>query len=210
MHFPVALEYVDPEDSYPSGWHTLDGKVRQSRASIQETWQAMEHLVDIGLVKSISVSNFQGSLLIDLLRYARIRPALLQVEIHPYLVQEELVELAHSEGIVVTAYSSCVLIFALEICLLMLNTIVILVSARSPSLSCIGRRLSNALGSLITQSLRRLHPSTTRPQRRFFSAGRRNAVSPSSPKRTTLRAPSRILYQALLIFSPKNYRLFLT
>ena len=108
IHFPVALEYVDPKDSYPSGWHTLDGKVRQSKASIQETWQAMEHLVDIGLVKSIGVSNFQGSLLIDLLRYARIRPALLQVEIHPYLVQEELIQFAQSEGITVTGYSSCV------------------------------------------------------------------------------------------------------
>jgi len=106
IHFPVALEYVDPKDSYPSGWHALDGKVRQSKASIQETWQAMEHLVDIGLVKSIGVSNFQGSLLIDLLRYARIRPALLQVEIHPYLVQEELVQFAQSEGIAITAYSS--------------------------------------------------------------------------------------------------------
>lgn len=115
IHFPVALEYVDPKDKYPSGWHTLDGKVRQSKASIQETWQAMEHLVDIGLVKSIGVSNFQGSLLIDLLRYARIRPALLQVEIHPYLVQEELVQFAQSEGIVITAYSSCVLIFTLRL-----------------------------------------------------------------------------------------------
>jgi len=121
IHFPVALEYVDPKDSYPSGWHTLDGKVRQSKASIQETWQAMEHLVDIGLVKSIGVSNFQGSLLIDLLRYARIRPALLQVEIHPYLVQEELVQFAQTEGIAITAYSSCVLIFTLENWLLVLT-----------------------------------------------------------------------------------------
>jgi D-xylose reductase len=67
----------------------------------------MEQLVDIGLAKSIGISNFQGSLIIDLLRYARIRPAILQVEIHPYLAQEELVKLAQSENIAVTAYSSC-------------------------------------------------------------------------------------------------------
>jgi len=66
----------------------------------------MEHLVDIGLVKSIGVSNFQGSLIIDLLRYARIRPAILQVEIHPYLTQEDLITFCHSENIAVTAYSS--------------------------------------------------------------------------------------------------------
>ncbi|KAF8908558.1 D-xylose reductase [Gymnopilus junonius] len=106
IHFPVALQYVDPKDSYPSGWTNLEGKVVQSKASIQETWQALEHIYDIGLAKSIGISNFQGSLIMDLLRYARIRPAILQVEIHPYLVQEDLVQFAKSEGITITAYSS--------------------------------------------------------------------------------------------------------
>jgi len=109
IHFPVALQYVDPKDSYPSGWTNLEGKVVQSKASIQETWEAMERIHDLGLAKSIGISNFQGALIIDLLRYARIRPAILQVEIHPYLVQEELVELAKAENIAVTAYSSYVL-----------------------------------------------------------------------------------------------------
>ncbi|KDR72704.1 hypothetical protein GALMADRAFT_252909 [Galerina marginata CBS 339.88] len=106
IHFPVALEYVNPKDSYPSGWRNLKGEVVQSKATIQETWQAMEHIADLGLAKSIGISNFQGALIMDLLRYARIRPAILQVEIHPYLVQEDLVQLAKSEGITVTAYSS--------------------------------------------------------------------------------------------------------
>lgn len=108
MHFPVALEYVDPNVKYPSGWKNLKGEIAQGRTPIQETWRAMEDLVDIGLVRSIGISNFQGSLIMDLLRYARIRPAMLQVEIHPYLVQEGLVSLCQSENIVVTAYSSYV------------------------------------------------------------------------------------------------------
>lgn len=66
----------------------------------------MEKLVDMGLAKNIGVSNFQGSLLMDVLRYARIRPAVLQVEHHPYLTQETLISLAKEEGIAVTAYSS--------------------------------------------------------------------------------------------------------
>ncbi|EAU81725.1 D-xylose reductase [Coprinopsis cinerea okayama7 len=106
IHFPVALEYVDPKDSYPSGWTNLEGKVVESKASIQETWQAMERLVDLGLAKSIGISNFQGALIIDLLRYARIRPAILQVEIHPYLTQNALLDFAKSQNIAVTAYSS--------------------------------------------------------------------------------------------------------
>lgn len=102
----VALEYVDPKESYPSGWNTLDGKIRQSRASIQTTWEEMEKLVDQGLAKNIGISNFQGALVMDLLRYARIRPSVLQIEHHPYLTQETLVKLAKEEGIAITAYSS--------------------------------------------------------------------------------------------------------
>ncbi|TPX17155.1 uncharacterized protein E0L32_003273 [Thyridium curvatum] len=107
IHFPVALAYVDPAVRYPPGWH-YDGvsEVRTSRASIQETWAAMERLVDAGLARSIGVSNFQAQLLYDLLRYARVPPATLQIEHHPYLVQPELVRLAQHEGVAVTAYSS--------------------------------------------------------------------------------------------------------
>jgi len=106
IHFPVALEYVDPADSYPSEWTNLEGKTVQSKASIQETYQALEALVDKGLTKSIGVSNFQGSLLIDVLRYARIRPSVLQIEHHPYLVQPPLLKLAEKERIAVTSYST--------------------------------------------------------------------------------------------------------
>lgn len=107
VHFPVALKYVDPEVRYPPGW-AVDGKddVQLSNAPIQETWQAMEKLVAKGYAKSIGISNFQGSLILDLLRYAKIRPATLQIEHHPYLVQPTLLQLAKDEGIAVTAYSS--------------------------------------------------------------------------------------------------------
>lgn len=38
--------------------------------------------------------------------YARIEPAVLQIELHPYLSQEPLLKLAHATGMAVTAYSS--------------------------------------------------------------------------------------------------------
>ncbi|KAL9577022.1 MAG: hypothetical protein Q9212_006642 [Teloschistes hypoglaucus] len=106
MHFPIALKYVDPSVRYPPGFTDENGKVTPGNASIQETWTAMEKLVEKGLCKSIGISNFRGVLLMDLLRYAKIRPATLQIEHHPYLVQEGLVKYAQDEGIAVTAYSS--------------------------------------------------------------------------------------------------------
>jgi len=106
IHFPVAIKYVDPAVSYPSGWQDLDGNVKPIRVPIQKTWEALENLYDQGLFRSIGVSNFQGGLLLDVLRYARIPPAVLQVELHPYLVQQSLVELAKENGIALTAYSS--------------------------------------------------------------------------------------------------------
>ena len=106
MHFPISLKYVDPSERYPPGF-TYDGKnVVPGNATIQETWTAMESLVEKGLAKSVGISNFQGSLLMDLLRYAKIAPATLQIEHHPYLTQEGLVKLAQHHGIAVTAYSS--------------------------------------------------------------------------------------------------------
>lgn len=66
----------------------------------------MEELVDEGLAKSIGISNYSGSLLLDLFRYARIMPSTLQIEHHPYLTQEPIIQLCKENGIHVTAYSS--------------------------------------------------------------------------------------------------------
>jgi D-xylose reductase len=106
IHFPVALKWVDPAERYPPGWAGADGKVTFSNATIQETWQAMESLVDKKLARSIGISNFSAQLIMDLLRHARIRPATLQIEHHPYLQQKQLIKYVQNEGIVITAYSS--------------------------------------------------------------------------------------------------------
>jgi D-xylose reductase len=105
VHFPISLKYVDPSVRYPPSW-TNAGKLELGTASIQETWTAMESLVDQKLVRSIGISNFSAQLMMDLLRYARVRPSTLQIEHHPYLTQTRLVEYAQQEGIAVTAYSS--------------------------------------------------------------------------------------------------------
>ena len=106
VHFPIALKYVDPSTRYPPGF-TYDGtNVVTDNTPIQETWQAMEGLVDQGLAKSIGISNFTSQLIMDLLRYAKIPPATLQIEHHPYLLQRSLIRYAQESDIQVTAYSS--------------------------------------------------------------------------------------------------------
>ncbi|KAL3496612.1 NADP-dependent oxidoreductase domain-containing protein [Aspergillus germanicus] len=106
VHFPISLKYVDPSVRYPPSWNSEAGKVELGNATIQETWTAMESLVDKSLARSIGISNFSAQLLMDLLRYARVRPATLQIEHHPYLTQARLVDYAQREGIAITAYSS--------------------------------------------------------------------------------------------------------
>ncbi len=51
-----------------------------------ETWAAMEELVDRGLVKSIGVSNFSPEKIKAILEHARIRPAVNQVSQHDLLL----------------------------------------------------------------------------------------------------------------------------
>lgn len=106
IHFPIALKYVDPTVRYPPGWKDENNKVVPIKAPLHETWAAMEQLQEEGLAKSIGVSNYNGQSVIDLLRYARIPPAVLQIEHHPYLTQEGLVKLCNDHNIAITAYSS--------------------------------------------------------------------------------------------------------
>jgi len=106
VHFPISLKYVDPAHRYPPEWFGDDGKVYLQDTPFQETWQVMEELVDEGLAKNIGVSNMKGALLLDVLRYARVKPSVLQIEHHPYLVQQPLLDLCKTFDIAVTGYSS--------------------------------------------------------------------------------------------------------
>ncbi|MEO0463187.1 MAG: aldo/keto reductase [Pseudomonadota bacterium] len=109
IHFPIALEHVPIEDRYPPEWlHDPDAAepvMQRARVPLHETWAAMEALVDKGLVRHIGVCNYNSALIHDLMSYARIKPAMLQIEAHPYLTQERLVRLAGGYGIDVTAFS---------------------------------------------------------------------------------------------------------
>jgi len=109
VHFPISLKYVDPAERYPPEWWIDEAKTKvvTQNTPFNETWKAMEELVDDGVTKNIGVSNMSGSLLFDLHNYARYAPQVLQIEHHPYLTQEPLVKYARDVlGIAITGYSS--------------------------------------------------------------------------------------------------------
>ena len=109
IHFPIALKYVDPDVRYPAEWifdpSSASPAMEPDAVPLSETWAAMEELVDAGLVKEIGVCNYTSGLLIDLIAYSRIKPAMLQIESHPFLTQEKLIRLASDFGVAVTAFS---------------------------------------------------------------------------------------------------------
>jgi len=73
--------------------------------TLKDTWQAMESLVDSGKVKNIGISNFNVDEIEQVLKIARIKPAVHQFECHPYLSQKAFLEYHKKQGIQVTAYS---------------------------------------------------------------------------------------------------------
>lgn len=66
---------------------------------IPRTWKAMEKLVDTGRVRAIGVSNFSVKKLQDLLKYAKVLPAVNQVECNPIWQQHNLREFCKSQHI---------------------------------------------------------------------------------------------------------------
>lgn len=102
MHWPVALAN-DGTGNMKKDEHNIavsDG------TSIEDTWKAMEKLVEEGKAKSIGVSNFNKENLERILKIAKIKPAANEIEAHPLLLQPELFETMKKNDIVPIAYSS--------------------------------------------------------------------------------------------------------
>jgi diketogulonate reductase-like aldo/keto reductase len=72
---------------------------------LDETFEALEELVDDGKTKSVGVSNFSINLLNKALEVAEVPITVNQVEFHPYLYRKDLLEFCNRNRIVLTAYS---------------------------------------------------------------------------------------------------------
>jgi L-glyceraldehyde reductase len=100
VHWPV--NFASGADQFPK---TSEGKIDLADIPISETWGALEALLSTGKVKAIGVSNFNERRLEELLKTAKVVPAVNQIEAHPWLQQPELKAYHDKKGIHITAYS---------------------------------------------------------------------------------------------------------
>jgi diketogulonate reductase-like aldo/keto reductase len=71
----------------------------------KKSWQALEEIQAAGGAKSIGVSNYTIKHLEEMKDYAKVMPAVNQVELHVFLQQPELIKYCQDNNIVVEAYS---------------------------------------------------------------------------------------------------------
>ncbi|KAI1276348.1 Aldo/keto reductase-like protein [Xylaria sp. FL0933] len=103
VHWPVGMNPHGNDDKFPK---LPDG----SRDIVWDhdhtaTWKQMEALLDTGKTRSIGVCNYSKPYLEQLLKTAKVVPAVNQIENHPALPQQEVVDFCKEKGIHVVAYS---------------------------------------------------------------------------------------------------------
>ena len=81
----LGLDYVD---LYLVHWPVVESLEDGSgfvKLPLHKVWEGMEACFKKGLAKNIGVSNYTVALLVDMMAYAEVRPAVNQIELHPYL-----------------------------------------------------------------------------------------------------------------------------
>lgn len=100
IHWPVG--YQEGGELFPKD---EQGNLLTSDIDYVDTWNGMEKCVELGLARSIGVSNFNHLQIERIKAISKVPIAVNQVECHPYLPQSELSKYCEENEIVVTAYS---------------------------------------------------------------------------------------------------------
>ncbi|WP_165062913.1 MULTISPECIES: aldo/keto reductase [unclassified Adlercreutzia] len=82
--------------------------VHEPTGDIPGIYAALEEALQEGKARGIGVSNFIGDVLDDLLKSARVKPMVNQVETHPYRQQVELQKRCFNDGIIMESWSPLV------------------------------------------------------------------------------------------------------
>ena len=102
VHTPFAFQPGDDQDPR----HPHGPVIHDDGLTLEETWTAMEALVDEGLSRAIGLSDINAKRTGEIVDTARIKPAVVEVESHPYHPQWELHELCKAHGIILLAFAS--------------------------------------------------------------------------------------------------------
>src|SRR3984957_20593515 len=102
VHTPFAFKPGDDQD--PRDAH--GAVIYDDGVTLEETWVAMESLVDEGLTGAIGLSDIDVEGVKRIAETARIKPAVVEVESHPYHPQWELHQLRETDGIILLAFAS--------------------------------------------------------------------------------------------------------
>jgi len=110
----LRLDYLDlyfihwPFPNFHPQGCTVDSRSPDARPYIHlnfmKTWEAMEQLLALGLVRNIGTSNMTVPKLKLLLRDASVKPSCNEMELHPHFQQTELFEYVAGHGMLPIGY----------------------------------------------------------------------------------------------------------
>jgi len=79
--------------------------IHRPRGDVKGTWKAMEELYKDGKIKAIGVSNFNKAQLDEMMSYAKVKPAVNQIETHVFYQQDEAHQYLNGMNIQMEAWS---------------------------------------------------------------------------------------------------------
>ncbi|WP_138269460.1 aldo/keto reductase [Anaerofustis stercorihominis] len=98
----LGLEYLD---LFLIHWPAIKKQFDNAEEINAETWKAFEEIYETGRVKAIGLSNFLPHHIDELMKTAKIKPMVNQIEFHPGFAQIETAKYCLENDIVVEAWS---------------------------------------------------------------------------------------------------------
>ncbi len=98
----LSLDYLD---LYLIHWPIPEDHAHDYEELNAQTWKAFEELYNKGLIRAIGLSNFMVNHLQSLLKTAKIKPMVNQIEYHPGLLREDTVKFCKDNDIIIEAWS---------------------------------------------------------------------------------------------------------
>jgi diketogulonate reductase-like aldo/keto reductase len=102
IHTPFAFQPGDEQDPRDATGNVI----YDQGVTLLDTWKAMEGLVGEGKCRAIGLSDVSLAQVQDIVKAAKIKPAVVHVESHPYLPEWDLLNYCREQGIVLQAFAA--------------------------------------------------------------------------------------------------------